>query len=188
MPKTFFGVVATVSLLLMGCIKPQVNNDPVPTTPDKQETFLVHQVKSNAETLKSIAKWYTGSSENAAKITTVTPGLIDGKIKAGETVLIPDSIVTNRQEMPLPKVKSKTKSNQSALQVQELSPSSPKPAAVIGIYRFDQLPLPRGETAESVAKFFRTQGESEREKAPEGRDEEGEVRRRELTEELLSED
>ena len=68
--------------------------------------------------------------------------------------------------MPTPKKRSKGVAKQISkdLVVEELSPKKEderkEQAAVIGIYRFDQLPLPKGEPPQSLGKLFREQAVS----------------------------
>ena len=154
-------------LLLVGCVKtPEPNNQVLESVGQTDNNFFIHRVRFKNEHLDDIAKWYTGDSKNAPQLTNSTPGLSDRKLKVGEIVIIPDALVIKRDEMPATKkkVRPNTVIQESTAKVEEIRPNQgqiKEPAAVIGIYRFDQLPTPKGETPESLHRLFRQQSVSE---------------------------
>ena len=159
----------TLSLMAFACIACVHSKSPSTQVQEvqepKEQAFFMHRVKSNSETLKSIAKWYTGDEKNISKLISATPGLADGKIKAGESILIPEELVVTHEVMPknnrtnvtqkvVSRAKNSNNQDSQSTSIKEFSPNAPQPAAVIGIYRFDQLPTPKGETPESLHRLF----------------------------------
>ena len=79
-----------------------------PVTPVEPKTeaetpeprFYLYKVRWPEETLSHIAKWYTGSLKNWKVIAEANPGLDPKKIKIGDTISIPEELLTSRQPMP----------------------------------------------------------------------------------------
>ncbi len=63
--------------------------------------YLTHVVKYSGETLSIIAGWYTGQAKNWELILKNNPGLHPNKIRIGDEIRIPMSLVV--KEAPLPK-------------------------------------------------------------------------------------
>lgn len=72
---------------------------PAPATPEPR--FYLHKVRWPEETLSHIAKWYTGSVKNWKAIAKVNPELDPKKIDTGDTISIPEDLLTSRKPMPL---------------------------------------------------------------------------------------
>jgi hypothetical protein len=70
-----------------------------PTAPADPE-FLVHTVRWQGECLSIIAKWYTGNSQTWKIIAKANPGLNPNVINIGDTILIPDQLLTTRDLLP----------------------------------------------------------------------------------------
>lgn len=71
-----------------------------PKLPYEVDTqVLVHKVKSPVESIKEISKWYTGSVQNVKLIVVKNPFLDVQKLRVGDTVLIPLSLVKNSKPM-----------------------------------------------------------------------------------------
>lgn len=60
---------------------------------------FVHTVRWNGETLTVIAKWYTGSTENWKRIAAANPSIQPNCIRLGDTISIPEELVTNRNPL-----------------------------------------------------------------------------------------
>ena len=76
-----------------------------------KEDYHVHTVAAPGETLSRIAHWYTGSGNNWTALLQANPALDPRHIQIGDTVLIPDRLVHNRQPMPMSygKIKGRNK-------------------------------------------------------------------------------
>lgn len=74
--------------------------------------FFLHKVRWPEETLSHIAKWYTGTVKNWETIAKANPGLDPKKIDIGDTISIPEELLTSRKPMPhvflLPAVRKKS--------------------------------------------------------------------------------
>ena len=62
--------------------------------------FYSHKVRWPEETLSHIAQWYTGTAKNWRSIAKANPELDPKKIGTGDTVLIPENLLTSRKPMP----------------------------------------------------------------------------------------
>jgi hypothetical protein len=97
--------------------------------PTPEPRFFLHKVRWPEETLSHIAKWYTGTIKNWGAIAKINPELDPKKIDIGDTISIPENLLTSRQPMPhsfvQPAVRKKStpqsSSNETAIQ-----PESPK--------------------------------------------------------------
>ena len=86
----------------------------VPDTPALEVTspvepkprFYLHEVRWPEETLSHIAKWYTGTVKNWKAIAKANPELDIKKIDIGDTISIPEDLLTSRKPMPLSFVRS----------------------------------------------------------------------------------
>lgn len=68
-------------------------------TPSETRLYL-HKVRWPEETLSHIARWYTGNLKNWEAIIKVNPGVDPKKIDVGDTISIPEDLMTSRQPMP----------------------------------------------------------------------------------------
>jgi len=97
--------------------------------PTLEPRFYIHKVRWKEETLSHIAKWYTGAVKNWKAIAKINPKLDPRDIDIGDTISIPEDLLTSRKPMPhsfvQPAVRKKNKprstSNETATQ-----PESPK--------------------------------------------------------------
>ena len=84
---------------------------------DRQD-YYKHTVRWPGESLSLIASWYTGSSKNWRKLAKANPGLNPNRIKGGNVIYIPPSMLKTR--VPLPqKVAAKYTSDYFAYRVKE---------------------------------------------------------------------
>ena len=98
-------------------------------TPIPEPRSFLHKVRWPEETLSHIAKWYTGTVKNWKAIAKINPELDPKKIDIGDTISIPEDLLTSHKPMPhsfvQPAVRKKNKprstSNETATQ-----PESPK--------------------------------------------------------------
>ena len=82
------------------------------------KNYYKHTVRWPGESLSLIASWYTGSSKNWRKLAKANPGLNPNRIKGGNVILIPPSMLKTR--VPLPqKVAAKYTSDYFAYRVKE---------------------------------------------------------------------
>lgn len=72
---------------------------PTQTTPEPR--FYLHKIRWPEETLSHIAKWYTGTMKNWKVIAKANPELDPKKIDVGDTISIPEDLLTSREPMPL---------------------------------------------------------------------------------------
>ena len=86
-PKTPVGAPDTPSLEI-----------PVPATSEPR--IYLHKVRWAGETLSHIAKWYTGAIKNWKAIAKVNSELDPKKIDVGDTIAIPEVLLTSRKSMP----------------------------------------------------------------------------------------
>ena len=68
--------------------------------PTPEPRFYLHNVRWPEETLSHIAKWYTGTVKNWIAIAKANPGLDPKKIDVGDTISIPEDLLTSRKLMP----------------------------------------------------------------------------------------
>ena len=85
-----------------------------------RQNFYKHTVRWPGETLSLIASWYTGSPKNWRKLAAVNPRLNPNRIKSGDVVSIPPSLLKTR--VPLPqKVAAKYTSDYFAYTVKQVN-------------------------------------------------------------------
>lgn len=68
--------------------------------PTPKPRFYIHKVRWTEETLSHIAKWYTGSVKNWKAIAKSNPELNPKQIDIGDTISIPEDLLTTRNPMP----------------------------------------------------------------------------------------
>jgi len=69
--------------------------------PTPEPRFYLHKVRWPEETLSHIAKWHTGTVKNWKAIAKANPELDPKKIDTGDTISIPEDLLTSREPMPL---------------------------------------------------------------------------------------
>jgi hypothetical protein len=80
--------------------------EPIIPVEEKSETdtpeprIYLHKVRWPEETLSHIAKWYTGTVRNWKAIAKTNPELDPKKIDVGDTISIPEELLTSRKPMP----------------------------------------------------------------------------------------
>jgi hypothetical protein len=97
--------------------------------PTPEPRFYLHKVRWPEETLSHIAKWYTGTVKNWKVIAKANPELDPKKIDVGDTISIPEELLTSHKPMPYSFVQlavrkkntPRSSSNETATQ-----PESPK--------------------------------------------------------------
>jgi hypothetical protein len=62
--------------------------------------YFIHTVQGAGETFAAMARWYTGRSENWMRLARANPDIDPKRIQIGDTIRIPDEIVTTRRAMP----------------------------------------------------------------------------------------
>jgi hypothetical protein len=67
---------------------------------DYRQNFYKHTVRWSGETLSLIASWYTGTSGNWRKLAAANPGLNPNRIKSGDVISIPPSLLKTRVALP----------------------------------------------------------------------------------------
>jgi len=72
----------------------------VPSPAEPEPRFYLHEVRWPEETLSHIAKWYTGTVKNWKAIAKANPELDIKKIDIGDTISIPEDLLTSRKPMP----------------------------------------------------------------------------------------
>jgi len=91
-------------------IKPEtpVSEPVTPVMPESERTvvapkppvFYPHKVRWPEETYSHIAKWYTGTVNNWKAIAKANPELDPKEIDIGDTISIPEDLLTSRKPMP----------------------------------------------------------------------------------------
>ena len=77
-----------------------VPDKPALTIPTLEPRFYIHKVRWKEETLSHIAKWYTGAVKNWKAISKSNPELNPKQIHIGDTISIPEDLLTTRKKMP----------------------------------------------------------------------------------------
>jgi len=89
----------------------------------KPPVFYLHKVRWPEETYSHIAKWYTGTVNNWKAIAKANPELDPKKIDIGDTISIPEDLLTSRKPMPYSFVRA------SSVRKKDTSLSSSKKAS-----------------------------------------------------------
>lgn len=66
----------------------------------KKDSFYVHKVRWEGETLSLIAKWYTGSQANWKVLAKDNPWLEPNEISTGHRIFIPRNLLKTKKPMP----------------------------------------------------------------------------------------
>ena len=70
-----------------------------PATPEV--TYLVHTIRWPGENLIRISRWYTGSGNNWLLLAKANPSIDPRRIRIGDSILIPESLLKTRDPMPI---------------------------------------------------------------------------------------
>jgi hypothetical protein len=81
-------------------IKPDTPVLEIPKPAPPEPRFYSHKVRWPEETLSHIAKWYTGTVKNWKTIAKINPELDPKEIDIGDTISIPEDLLTSRKPMP----------------------------------------------------------------------------------------
>jgi len=87
----------------------------VPSPAEPEPRFYLHEVRWPEETLSHIAKWYTGTVKNWKAIAKANPKLDIKKIDIGDTISIPEDLLTSRKPMPHSFVRSAARKKSNSL-------------------------------------------------------------------------
>lgn len=84
---------------------PHEEPDPDPATvqahvTEVQAPPLLHKVRWGHETLYTIALWYTGKGSNWRRLAAANPDIKPRRMRIGDTIRIPDALLTKRRPMP----------------------------------------------------------------------------------------
>jgi LysM domain len=63
-------------------------------------SYYEHRVRWAGETLSLIAKWYTGDPDNWRALAKFNPKLIPNRIKVGDRICVPNSLLQTREPLP----------------------------------------------------------------------------------------
>lgn len=112
-------------VLALGCSR----NPSGPRTPSIN--YINHGVKYEGETLALIASWYTRSSANWKEILTHNPGLDVYRIRPGQIIRIPETLV--KRSTPMPKefvqsIKAPAAINEDMPSTESQETSAPPPS------------------------------------------------------------
>jgi hypothetical protein len=77
-----------------------VSDTPALEIPTPEPCFYIHKVRWTEETLSHIAQWYTGAVKNWKAIAKSNPKLKPKQIDIGDTISIPEDLLTTRKPMP----------------------------------------------------------------------------------------
>jgi LysM repeat protein len=77
-----------------------VPDTPALEIPTPEPRFYIHKVRWTGETLTHIATWYTGTIKNWKAIANVNSELDPSKIHVGDTISIPEDLLTTHKPMP----------------------------------------------------------------------------------------
>jgi hypothetical protein len=81
-------------------LEPMIPVEPKSETETPKPRFFLHEVRWPEETLSHIAKWYTGTVKNWKAIAKTNPELDPKSIGVGDTISIPEDLMTSRKPMP----------------------------------------------------------------------------------------
>lgn len=116
-------VLMAVSFMTVACgtfssapvsTTPTVGTRPPETTPPEEKgpqtkapKYLTHTIQYAGETLSGIARWYTGDTRNWRALARANPTIEPKRMQIGDTIRIPEEMVTNRKPMPAVKTTSR---------------------------------------------------------------------------------
>ncbi len=76
----------------------QTEQRPSPVAP--KGTYYTHTIKWPGENLSRISRWYTGSDKNWLRILEANPSIDPKRIKIGDSILIPEDLMTTHEPLP----------------------------------------------------------------------------------------
>jgi hypothetical protein len=80
---------------------PAIQPEPVAPSSTPEVKFFTHTIKWPGENLIRISRWYTGSGQNWLSIVAANPSIDPRRIKIGDNILIPVSLLKTSQPMPI---------------------------------------------------------------------------------------
>ncbi len=96
-------IIGMIVAALIGCRRdggsPPPQSDATPPAVVEPSHFIYHKAM-RGETMASIAKWYSGSTNNARAIAEINPEMNPNKLKVGAIVLVPIGLATVHTEQP----------------------------------------------------------------------------------------
>lgn len=116
-------------------------SEPVTTvTPESERTvvapkppvFYLHEVRWPEETYSHIAKWYTGNVSNWKAIAKANPELDPKEINIGNTISIPEDLMTSRKPMPHSFVRSSVRKKAAPVSSSKKTSIQSKPPKLFG--------------------------------------------------------
>ena len=93
-----FGVFACTQITPEDKSRTEAQSEPPPDAP--KTTYYTHIIKWPGENLSRISRWYTGSEKNWLRILEVNPSINPKKIKIGDSIFIPEDLMTTHEPMP----------------------------------------------------------------------------------------
>ncbi|MCB0332156.1 MAG: LysM peptidoglycan-binding domain-containing protein [Bdellovibrionales bacterium] len=99
-------VITSLLIISLTCCAALRNNQ-------KSDQFFQHKIKYPGETLWLIANWYTGDGKNWKTLQELNTSLRHNRLRIGDTVRIPSSLLKRTSPLPKPKL-SPNKNNPSA--------------------------------------------------------------------------
>lgn len=82
-------------------IEPQPKSQPKQIAPPPEVKYLTHTIKWSGENLIRISRWYTGSGNNWLRLVDANPSIDPRRIKIGDSIRIPESLLKTREPMPI---------------------------------------------------------------------------------------
>jgi hypothetical protein len=123
-------------------IKPETpaSESVTPATPEsernvaapKPPVFYQHKVRWPEETYSHIAKWYTGTVNNWKAIAKANPELDPKEIDIGDTISIPEDLMTSHKPMPHSFVRSSVRKKTTPLSSSKKTSTQSKPPKLFG--------------------------------------------------------
>jgi len=113
-------------------LEPATPVEPKTETEIPEPRFYLHKVRWTEETLSHIAKWYTGSVKNWKTIAKANPGLDPKKIDVGDTISIPEELLTSHNPMPHSFVQPAVHKKNTPLSPPQKTSTQPKSPKLFG--------------------------------------------------------
>jgi len=113
-------------------LEPVTPVEPKTETEIPEPRFYLHKVRWTEETLSHIAKWYTGSVKNWKTIAKANPVLDPKKIDVGDTISIPEELLTSRNPMPHSFVQPAVHQKSTPLSLPQKTSTQPKSPKLFG--------------------------------------------------------
>ena len=112
----------------------QVVKEPQPiSTPTPPEIkYYTHTIKWSGETIIKLSRWYTGSGNNWMRIIEANPAIDPRRIKIGDTVLIPESLLITREPLPISYLTSSKEQTEKSSSLSERLPATIEEVELFG--------------------------------------------------------